>query len=172
MLLQPLTYSVTLRTYLVSLNLNFPIGKDGNDTHTYPGGLLWYLHEIIAAKLWAQSLANSECSDCHHLIFSTQWEHFILGQIQKLEEFHWYTKHFTCKKDVGGARFGLVPPADVAIAELPPAAELARVSRGGVDQGQLAIALLLLHTVNTSRAGSILESNNRGLVRHSMVLQP
>lgn len=40
---------------------------------------------------------------------------------------------FTCKNDVGGACFGLVLPADVAIAELPPAAELTSVSCSGVD---------------------------------------
>lgn len=77
-----------------------------------------------------------------------------MDQVQRSEEFHERSQPFTCKNDVGGARFGLVPPADVAVAELPPAAEFTRVRRGGVDQGQLAVALVLLHTVNKSKAGA------------------
>lgn len=60
----------------------------------------------------------------------------------------------TCKKDVGRARFGLVPSADVAIAELGPAAEFPGVSRRGVDQGQLAVALMLLHAMSTREGRS------------------
>ena len=40
------------------------------------------------------------------------------------------------------------------MAELSPAAELARVRCGGVDKGQLAVALVLLHAVNKGKAGS------------------
>lgn len=81
-------------------------------------------------------------------------ETLTLGQVRNSEESHQHTKRLTCKKDVGGACFRLIPPADVAVAELSPAAELARVRRGGVDKGQLAIALVLLHAVSKGKAGS------------------
>lgn len=61
--------------------------------------------------------------------------------------------HVTCEDDVGGACFGLVPPADVSVAELTPAAEFARVRRSGVDQGQLAMALVLPHTAREAEPG-------------------
>lgn len=53
----------------------------------------------------------------------------------------------TCEEDIGGACFGFIPSADVAIAQLLPAAEFTGVGRGGVDQSQLPIAFTLLHTV-------------------------
>ena len=77
-----------------------------------------------------------------------------LGQVQNTEAPHRHAQRFTCKKDVGGAGFGLVLPADVALAELSPAAKLARVRGRGVDQSQLAIALVLPHAVNGSEASS------------------
>lgn len=77
-----------------------------------------------------------------------------LGQVQNTEASHRHAQRFTCEKDVGGAGFGLVLPADVALAELSPAAKLARVRGRGVDQSQLAIALVLPHAVNGSEASS------------------
>lgn len=53
----------------------------------------------------------------------------------------------TCEEDVGGACPGLVSSADVAVTQLPPAAEFTGVGGGGVEQSQLPIALILLHTV-------------------------
>lgn len=57
---------MTLRTYLISLKLHFAIEKHENDIGIYPEGVLSDLHKVIDVNRWAQSLANSEGSECHY----------------------------------------------------------------------------------------------------------
>lgn len=85
------------------------------------------------------------------LSFSIQWEPSSgpSPEVGRVPPAH----HVTCEEDVGGACFGLVPPAYVSVAELTPAAEFARVRRSGVDQGQLAVALVLPHTAREAEPG-------------------